>query len=81
MIKLDNCPFCGGEAIFDTASKFTKASEIGFYFKIKCTRCGITFPIEGEVSLTMENCGTLRYTKDNRIELASAWNSRIIEET
>lgn len=80
MIKLDKCPFCGGEAIFNTTSEFTKASELGFHFKIKCTRCNITFPMEGKVSVTLEENGTLRYTEDNRLELASKWNSRIIEE-
>lgn len=79
--KLDNCPFCGGKAIFDITSEFTKHSEIGFAFKIKCTRCNITFPEDGKVSLTLEENGTLRYTEDNRLDLASAWNSRIIEET
>lgn len=81
MIKLDKCPFCGGEAIFQTIGLFTKSSELGFHFKIKCTRCGITFPTEGNVSLTLEESGTVRYTEDNRLELASKWNSRIIEET
>lgn len=80
MIRLDKCPFCGGEAIFNTISEFTKGSELGFYFKIKCTRCGVTYPIQGKVSLALEESGTVRYTEDNRFELANKWNSRIIEE-
>lgn len=80
MIKLEKCPFCGGEAIFYITGEVTKHFEIGFGFKIKCTRCGITFPTAGKVSLTLEDSGTLRYTEDNRLELASKWNSRIIEE-
>ena len=79
MIKLDKCPFCGGEAIFYTTSEFRKNSEQGFYFKIKCTRCGIVYPLEGKVSLTLEESGTVRYTEDNRLELASKWNTRTIE--
>lgn len=81
MIKLDKCPFCSGKAIFQTTGLCTKPSELGFHFKIKCARCGITFPTEGNVSLTLEESGTVRYTEDNRLELASKWNSRIIEET
>lgn len=80
MIKLDKCPFCGGESIFNITGEFTKASTVGFHFKIKCTRCGISFPMEGKVSLTFEESGTVRYTEDNRFELASKWNTRIIEE-
>ena len=79
MIKLDNCPFCGGKAIFEATSGFTTNFEIGFYYKIKCARCNITFPMNGKVSLTLEENGTLRYTGDDRLELASKWNSRIIE--
>lgn len=81
MIKLDKCPFCGGEAIFQTIGLFTKSSELGFRFKIECARCNITFPTVGKVSLTLEESGTVRYTEDNRLELASKWNSRIIKET
>lgn len=80
MIKLDKCPFCGGEAIFNTTSEFRKCSEHGFYYKIKCTRCGITYPLEGKVLLTLEESGTVRYIEDNRLELASKWNTRIMEE-
>ena len=80
MIKLEKCPFCGGEAIFNTTSIFSKSSEVGFYYKIKCTRCGITYPVEGKVSLILDENGIVRYTEDNRLELASKWNSRIIEE-
>lgn len=81
MFKLEKCPFCGGEAIFNTTSEFTKSSELGFHFKIKCTRCGITAPFEGKVSLTLEEGGTVRYTEDNRFELANKWNTRIeVEE-
>ena len=76
MIKLDKCPFCGGEAIFDTTSKFKTGLEEGFCFKIKCSVCNIGFPIEGKVSLTLEDNGTLRFTEDNRYELASKWNDR-----
>lgn len=80
MFKLEKCPFCGGEAIFNITGEFTKASTVGFHFKIKCSRCGISFPTEGNVSLTLGKGGTLRYTEDNRLELESKWNSRIIEE-
>ena len=80
MTELDKCPFCGGEAIFNTISVFTKGSEQGFCFKIKCTRCGIAFPLEGKVSLTLEEGGALRYIEDNRLELANKWNTRTIKE-
>ena len=80
MTKLDNCPFCGGKATFNITSRYTQASTVGFLFKIKCVRCGITFPAEGKVSLTLDESGTVRYVEDNRLELASKWNSRIISE-
>lgn len=44
MFKLEKCPFCNGEAIFHTTREFTKSCEQGFCFKIKCTRCGVTYP-------------------------------------
>lgn len=76
MFKLEKCPFCNGEAIFHTTSEFTKSCEQGFCFKIKCTRCGVTYPCEGKVSVTLEESGTLRYIEDNRLELADKWNNR-----
>jgi len=76
MIKLEKCPFCDGEAIFYITSTYTKVREHGFGFKIKCTRCGIDYPRAGNVSVTLEESGTLRYIEDNRLELATKWNTR-----
>lgn len=76
MTRLDNCPFCGGNVIFRRASEFSSQNEVGFYFDIVCTDCGIKHPKQGAVSVKLEDNGTLRYVKDDRLIFASQWNTR-----
>lgn len=80
MTTLDNCPFCGGEAVFMITGEFTQSRGVGFHFRIACNACGIKQPKEGTVSVTLENDGALRFVKDDRLDLATLWNTRQSEE-
>lgn len=77
MIELKECPFCGGKAIFRTKSTITGSANVGFYFSIKCEKCGLEYPEHGAVTLLLNEEGTVSFIKDDRYELAVRWNSRI----
>lgn len=78
MIKLENCPFCDGIAIFKCKSKIQKTDGIGFSFSIGCTRCGTEYPQGGEITLILTDGGSVKYTKDERLDIAAKWNIRTV---
>lgn len=77
MIELKECPFCGGKAIFFTKRTITSSINVGFYYSIKCQKCGLEYPEHGTVTLLLNEDGTVKFIRDNRDELATRWNSRI----
>ena len=77
MIRLEKCPICGGEAKFNTTDTYYNGKkQVGFHYHIECSECDIMLASVGEVTVTLEENGTLRYVTDDRLELASKWNTR-----
>ena len=79
-IKLEACPFCGHEAIFDikdgcsyAASGVTRAWEFG----VRCPACNVSLPkTTYRLAVQVSKHGEIDIIKDDRQEAADAWNKR-----
>lgn len=77
MIELKPCPFCGGDAIYETLSFGSNSRSVKIDFHIRCSTCYATHPeTRGEISAKMYDDGDLNIYKDDRLATADAWNRR-----
>lgn len=75
-IKLNPCPFCGGEAIFKVSGAFSSNHCAGFSFFVGCGDCGVVLSEKFEIDLIMDDNGKIVSTADEREKAAELWNRR-----
>lgn len=74
--ELKPCPFCGGDAEFETKSNLSSHSEVGFDFAVKCSDCGIELPGTYRITFILGMSGQLRTIVDEREKAMDEWNRR-----
>ena len=79
--ELKPCPFCGEKAMFSTfAIDKSLPTVVEVTFKIKCVKCGTEFPKSYECELYMDQNGSIRTGKDERLKAIADWNRRADNE-
>lgn len=79
MKKIEECPFCGGKAVFRQKEGFCgkiDANVRTFVFRIECEGCGVHQQKEYRTELGMEMDGEIKTIKDGRQEAIDDWNRR-----
>ena len=78
-IKLRDCPFCGGNAIFETRSTMASYGNSGITFTVKCSKCGVEAPVQHvpEIKIKLWEDGQIQVVEDDRVYAANAWNGSI----
>lgn len=80
-IKLEPCPFCGGEAAYNIKSNYGHGTTSGWQFGIKCTKCMTELPMRDfVVTVDLESNGEIAFDKDDRKKAADMWNRRVEHE-
>lgn len=76
MNKLENCPYCGGEAaLFPQGCGLASTSDIWRKFALRCKKCGAE-PFETiEVRARIDADGNV-VVSGNRDEVIEKWNRR-----
>jgi len=84
MRGLKPCPFCGGEAIYKTLSKFTRNNGkdfvVGYTFAVGCKECYISLPKTYSVDFLMNTKGEIIPNTDDREKAQEQWNRRANNE-
>ena len=75
-LELKPCPFCGGEAEFETKGDISNYTEVGFDFTIKCGECGIEIPGRHKVTFILGKRGKIITIIDEREMAMNDWNRR-----
>lgn len=78
-LKLEPCPFCGGEAVVLNKSYHYSKDSWGDDWYVECKGCRITSPTYETLVKRMKN-GQLVIFKDGRTEAITKWNDRFKEE-
>lgn len=72
------CPFCGGEAKFETLENGASNYNVNFEFTIRCSKCNCSLPESYNLKLSLEDKGDINIkSEDIRKEALKAWNKRI----
>lgn len=80
MEKLKPCPFCGGDAKFETISKNSTSYSVGYSFIIQCQECKMKFPKGYNISFSLSNNGEVKFMDDERFKAIRDWNKRDKED-
>lgn len=77
-MTLERCPFCNGEAVFNTTDVEMCEWSALISFTLACSACGAKAGhSNGHISITLNQDGSLDIWKDQQNISVVAWNQRV----
>lgn len=80
MMKLKDCPFCGGKAIIKQSRvqiMETNRDSVRFDFSIRCKNCDAIAPgAYGYIAANLSRDGNVNVWHDDRPSAVESWNRR-----
>lgn len=78
-MAFSKCPWCGGEARVDITEYIGGSRQVGFAFRVKCSKCGAAKGKIYHILFELKEDGTIRTVRDEMEHAEREWNTRVMD--